>query len=130
MKKKEKGTPGKLEKILCNSFINYLSDLFIGAMVVMWIADSVYESIIASAVTISSIVLSHQAGYACYDTSMWSSIGSNIAIPLGAGGAIWLVKCGVQHAIANNKGEQAHMDFPRVPDTEMEVETEIEEAKG
>ncbi|MCC8151986.1 MAG: hypothetical protein LIO96_11175, partial [Lachnospiraceae bacterium] len=121
-----------VEKILNNSFINYLSDLFIIAMVVMWIIDNVYESIVASVVTFSSVILSFQTGNPCYDTSMWSSIGTNIAIPLGAGGAVWLVKCGVQHAIANHNGKQAHMDFPKVPDTEDDGIEELysEEEEG
>lgn len=94
--------------------INFFSDLFIVAMVIMWIADNIYESMIASAVTISSIVLSFQTGSSQFETSMWSSIGANICIPLGAGGAVWLIKCAVQHAIANKQGKQAEMDFPDI----------------
>lgn len=109
--------------------INYFSDLFITAMVLMWIVDNVYQSIIATAVTISSIFLSIQVGTNCYDTSMWSSIGTNVAIPLSCGGAIWMIKNGVQHAISNAKGKKAHQDFPAVhPEGENE-EIELEETK-
>lgn len=113
----------KLEK----SPINYFSDLFITAMVIMWIVDNVYQSIIATGVTISSIMLSHNTGMNCYDTSMWASIGTNVAIPLSCGGAIWMVKNSVQHAISNYRGKQARQDFPAVhPEGEYE-EIEIEE---
>ena len=132
-KKKDKGITNALKK----SPINYYSDLFVCAMVILWIVDNVYESIIASAVTISSIILSFQMGYNCYEVSMWSSIGSNIAIPLSCGGGVWMIKNAVQHAIANNRGEQAHMDFPKVnADGEDEGfekpmnNEESEEAKG
>lgn len=122
MNKKEKWSD-KLRQ----SPINYFSDLFIVAMVLMWIVDNVYESIIATIVTISSIVLSHSTGSICYDTSMWSSIGSNVALPLSCGGAIWMVKNSIQHAISNYKDRDASMDFPAVhPDGEDE-EIELEE---
>lgn len=114
-------------KKLKESPINYFSDLFITAMVVMWIVDNVYQAIIASAVTISSIMLSYSTGMNCYDTSMWSSIGSNVALPLSCGGAIWMIKNSIQHAISNYKGHQAKEDFPAAhPDGEYE-EIELEE---
>ena len=119
-------TKGKWLTKLKESPINYFSDLFIVAMVSLWIFDCVYQSLVASAVTISSIILSHSTGTNCYDTSMWSSIGTNVAIPLSCGGAIWMVKNSVQHAISNYKGKQAKQDFPAVhPDGEYE-EIEIE----
>lgn len=109
--------------------INYFSDLFIVAMVLMWIVDNVYQSIIASTVTITSIILSFQTGMSCYDTSMWSSIGTNVAIPLSCGGAIWMVKNSIQHAISNHKGKQAVKDFPAVyaegEDETIELEEEM-----
>lgn len=112
---------------LRKSPINYFSDLFIVAMVSLWIVDCIYESIIATTVTISSIILSYQTGMNCYDTSMWASIGTNVAIPLSCGGAIWMIKNSIQHAIANHKGKQANQDFPAVyPEGEGE-EIEIEE---
>ena len=124
--KKKNGAVDKLRK----SPINYFSDLFIVSMVVMWIADNIYQAVIASAVTISSIVLSHNTGISCYDTSMWSSIGTNVAIPLSCGGAIWMIKNAIQHAISNSKGKRARMDFPAVyPEginEEIELENEME----
>ena len=112
---------------LKRSPINYFSDLFIVAMVCMWIFDNLYQSIIATIVTLSSIALSQQTGMNCFDTSMWASIGTNVAIPLSCGGAIWMIKNSVQHAIANRKGERAHEDFPAVrPEGENEeIELEI-----
>lgn len=122
MKKKE-----SLIVKIRNSPINYFSDLFIVAMVLMWIVDNVYQSIIATAVTISSVLLSHETGMVCYDTSMWSSIGTNVAVPLSCGGAIWMVKNSVQHAIRNYRGKIAPKDFPALhPEGESE-EIEIEE---
>ena len=116
---------------LKKSPINYFSDLFIVAMVVMWIVDNVYQSIIASSVTISSIILSMQTGMNCYDTSMWASIGTNVAIPLSCGGAIWMIKNSIQHAISNYKGKQAVKDFPAAhPEgeyDEIELEEEIDD---
>jgi hypothetical protein len=111
--------------------INYFSDLFIIAMVLMWIADNVYQSIVATIVTISSIFLSFKVGSSCLDTSMWSSIGTNVAIPLSCGGAIWMIKNSIQHAIRNYKGKEAFKDFPSVhPDGEFEeIEIEKEDVK-
>lgn len=109
--------------------INYFSDLFIVSMVLMWIVDNVYQSIVASIVTISSVLLSHKTGVSCYDTSMWSSIGNNVAVPLSCGGALWMVKNAIQHAISNYKGKEAKEDFPAVhPEGEYE-EIEMEEYK-
>lgn len=108
--KKRKTLVDKIKR----SPINYFSDLFIVSMVVMWIIDNVYQSIIATIVTISSIILSVQSGMSYIDTSMWASIGTNVAIPLSCGGAIWMIKNSVQHAISNHRGESAKEDFPAV----------------
>lgn len=107
---------------LGGSQINYFSDLFIAAMVLLWIADSVWEALIATVVTLSSVVVSVISRENCYEVSMWSSIGTNIALPLSAGGALWMIKNGVQHAIANSKNEECPYDFPdvEVDDTEEE----------
>ena len=112
---------------LRKSPINYFSDLFVVASVSLWIADWAYESVIASIVTISSIVLSHATGVNCYDTSMWGAIGSNVAIPLSCGGAIWMIKNSVQHAISNHRGKQAKPDFPAVHPEGEDEEIELEE---
>ena len=117
-----------LDKIR-KSPINYFSDLFIVAMVLLWIAGNVYQSIIATIVTINSVVLSCQTGTQCYDTSMWASIGENVAIPLSCGGAVWMIKNSIQHAINNYKGKDAPMDFPAIhpdgEDEEIELEKEM-----
>ncbi len=124
IKKKSKWLT-KLDK----SPINYFSDLFIVAMVVMWIVDNVYESIVATIVTISSVILSIQTGENCYDTSMWVSIGANVAIPLSCGGAIWMIKNSIQHAISNYKGKTVEKDFPAInpegEDEEIDLEQEM-----
>lgn len=109
-RKKKHGMTEALRK----SPINYFSDLFIVAMVCMWIADNVYQSLIASAVTISSIIMSFQTGIPSYDTSMWGSIGGNVVVPLSCGGAIWMIKNSVQHAIAYSKNKRACQDFPSI----------------
>lgn len=120
---KKKSWVAKLKE----SPINYFSDLFIVATVLMWIVDNIYQSIIATIVTVNSIVLSQQTGTNCYDTSMWASIGANIAIPLSCGGAIWMIKNSIQHAIFNHRGEQAKEDFPAAhPEGENE-EIELED---
>lgn len=125
MSAKRKGLFYKLRR----SPINYFSDLFIVAMVVMWIVDNVYQSIIATIVTISSVIISNQTGMACFDTSMWASIGTNVAVPLSCGGAVWMVKNSIQHAISNYRGKRAHQDFPAIhaegEDEEIEIEQEM-----
>lgn len=118
----------KLTERIRKSPIQYFSDLFITAMVLLWIIDNIYQAIIATAVTVSSIILSYQSGMNCYDTSMWSSIGSNVATPLSCGGAIWMIKNAIQHAISNSKGKLAQKDFPAIhPEGENE---EIELGEG
>lgn len=119
----------KIVTKLKRSPINYFSDLFIVAMVLLWIFDCLYESIIASIVTISSIILSNQTGVNCYDTSMWSSIGTNVAVPLSCGGAIWMIKNSIQHAISNYRGKRAHEDFPSVHPEGEDEEIEIEQSE-
>lgn len=114
---------------LNRSPINYYSDLFIVAMVLMWIIDNVYESVIATIVTISSVILSHELGISCYDTSMWSSIGTNVAVPLSCGGGVWMIKNSIQHAISYYRGKEAVKDFPAIhpdgEDEELEIEKEM-----
>lgn len=118
----------KLASKLNRSPINYFSDLFIVAMVLMWIFDNLYQAIIATIVTISSVILSHQTGVISYDTSMWASVGSNVAVPLSCGGAIWMIKNSIQHAIINRKGKEAPYDFPAVhPEGEYEIIEKEEE---
>lgn len=94
---------GKIEKALEKSPINYFSDLFIVAMVLAWIVVLV---IMIGMAIYSTVVL-------C-DNMLWSDIANLVAVPLSCGGAIWMIKNSVQHAIAYNRGERAHMDFPKV----------------
>lgn len=99
MKKKKESAADKLKK----SPINYFSDLFIVAMVTGWVAVLLIMTGMAIYATLS---------YA--DTYIWSEVRSLVSGPLEAGGAIWMIKNGVQHAIASYQGRQAHMDFPAV----------------
>ena len=97
---------GKVGKALGKSPINYFSDLFIAAMVLGW-----------------AVVLVVMVGFAAYATvclgivDIWANVTECVTIPLGAGGAIWMIKNSVQHAIANNRGERAHEDFPAVDES-------------
>ncbi|MCD7724287.1 MAG: hypothetical protein LUI12_01820 [Clostridiales bacterium] len=110
---------GKIEKALDNSFINYFSDLFIVFMVLGWVI-----------VLIIMIGMAIYATISLGETSMWSYVGDLVAIPLSCGGAIWMVKNSVQHAIANRNGKLAHMDFPKIDvgneETEKEMFAEME----
>ena len=116
---------------LGKNHINYFSDLFIIAMVLCWL----FVVIVMTAFAIYSTI--------CYcDNDIWSNVTECVTIPLSCGGAIWMIKNSVQHAIANNKGERAHMDFPAVnaddEDAGMEkiytfgseTDEEMEDAKG
>lgn len=111
----------RIENRLDKSPIDYFSDLFIVAMVAYWMIDIAWESLIATAVTISSIFLSFQAGYNCIDTTMWSSIGSNATLPLSIGGGVWLLKCGFQHVMAASKDTVCDPDFPDIPDADFTI---------
>lgn len=93
----------KLIDKLKDSPINYFSDLFIVAMVIAWVA-----------VIIVMVVIAIYATASLADTSIWAYVAELVTVPLSAGGAIWMIKNSVQHAIANSKGERAHMDFPAV----------------
>lgn len=93
----------KITDRLKESPINYFSDLFIVAMVVAWIV----VLFIMVGVGIYSAVSLHE-------TSIWSDIGTLVAVPLSCGGAIWMIKNSVQHAIRNNRGETCPYDFPKV----------------
>lgn len=92
-------------KWLKKSPINYFSDLFIAAMVLAWILVILVMVIMAVYSTVRNA-----------DNSIWSEVQSLVAVPLSCGGAIWMIKNAVQHAIANQKGEQAQEDFPAVDD--------------
>lgn len=106
--------------------INYFSDLFVAVMVVAWLV----------AITVLLPICVY-ATITMQDTSVWSYLVELISVPLTAGGAIWMVKNSVQHAIANNNGKEAPYDFPKVnADGEDDGNEEIfstkesEEAEG
>ena len=101
--KKIKEGKGKLETALDNSPINYFSDLFIVAMVVGWIV-----------VLLIMVVFAGYSTLRLEDSSMWSDVANLVASPLSCGGAIWMIKNSVQHAIANKQGKQCPQDFPAV----------------
>ena len=109
MKKRPKES--KLETKLKNSFINYLSDLFVATMVIAWIV-----------VIIIMVAMAIYSTITICDTSVWSNVTELVGYPLTAGGALWLVKCCIQHKIANENGKQAHMDFPKVDVEDIETE--------
>lgn len=98
--------------------INYFSDLFIAAMVAAWI------------ITIAAmIVMAVYSTVINRDNSIWSDLGILVAAPLSAGGAVWMIKNSVQHAIANKAGRRAEMDFPAVdaPEEDGGTETPMED---
>ena len=100
---------------LGESPINYWSDLFIVCMVLLWIVGIVI--MIGMAIYMS---LMYQ------DTSLWTNVAELIGAPVTAGGALWMIKNGVQHAIVNRTGKECKYDFPKVyaPDDGMERETD------
>ena len=93
----------KFVERLQESPINYFSDLFIIAMVLAWIV-----------VLIIMVGVGVYSAIALHETSIWSDIGTLVAVPLSCGGAIWMIKNSVQHAIRNNRGESCPYDFPKV----------------
>ena len=93
----------KIKDKLGDSPINYFSDLFIVAMVLAWLI-----------VLVIMVVVAVYATFTYQDTTMWSDIGILAAVPLSCGGAIWMIKNSVQHAIMNKQGKKCAPDFPRV----------------
>lgn len=96
----------KFERFLQKSPINYFSDLFIAAMVIMWIAVIFIMAVMA---IYSTLVWA--------DNSIWSDLGALVQIPLASGGAIWMIKNAVQHKIAAQQGKKVEEDFPEVNDS-------------
>ncbi len=96
---------------LRKSPINYFSDLFVVCMVILWIITALIMIFFAA---YSTIML-------C-DNSIWCEVANLVAVPLSCGAAVYLVKCSVQHAIANAHGKECKEDFPRVLDEEFEKE--------
>lgn len=104
----------KLSKKLGDSPINYWSDLFVIAMVVIWIASVVILTINAIAVSITTMVMTYYLGFSVIDNTLWSEDVILITAPLSAVSTVWMIKNSVQHAILNNKGKSCPVDFPRV----------------
>lgn len=109
----KKGKKKVIER-LRDSPINYFSDLFIYAMVLTWIVATVLMIFVAVAVTISGITLSFETQMNCLDVSIWSYVAEIVGIPLTAGGAIWMIKNSIQHALLNRQGKKCDPDFPPV----------------
>lgn len=95
-----------------DSPINYFSDLFIVAMVVSWIATLIIMTIMGIYATIKF-----------QDVGIWSDVGILAAVPLSAGGAIWMIKNAVVHYMSKKEGKEAEFDFPKIDDT-IEIESE------
>lgn len=111
----------KLVEKLKDSPINYFSDLFVVAMVIAWVVTIVLMVVFA---IYSNVVLA--------DTSVWSYVWELVGIPLSAGGAMWMLKNSVQHALANQQGRECKMDFPkvRVDDEDAEKESIDNDSDG
>ena len=109
---------GKIIEKLGNSPINYFSDLFIVFMVILWI--------------FGIIVMMGMAGYMTIiyqDTTLWQNVTELIVAPVTAGGALWMIKNGVQHAIASNRGSHCDFDFPKVYPPDDGIEREVSEVE-
>lgn len=117
MKDNKKKKVGKIIEKLGNSPINYFSDLFIAFMVILWIFGIAIMTIMATFMTIKY-----------QDTSMWVYVTELIVAPVTAGGTLWMIKNGVQHAIANKNGQKCDYDFPKVYPPDDSLEREISEA--
>lgn len=109
----------KIIEKLKDSPINYFSDLFVVAMVVTWIIAIVLMMVFA---IYSNVILA--------DTSVWGYVWELVGIPLSAGGAMWMLKNSVQHAIANQQGKECKKDFPKVDVDNDSEEIESGEAMG
>lgn len=116
--KNKKKKKEKIFEKLGNSPINYFSDLFIAFMVILWIFGIAIMSIMATYMTV-----------VYQDTSIWTYVTELIVAPVTAGGAIWMIKNGVQHAIANGSGKKCDYDFPKVNPPDDSLEREVSEAE-
>lgn len=93
----------KIMKMLSESPIMYFSDLFIEIMVISWLIAIIVVTVFAIYATV-----------AINDTSVWGCLVELVSVPLTAGGAIWMIKNSVQHAILNKQGKKVEYDFPKV----------------
>lgn len=93
----------KFEKIIGESKINYYSDLFVCAAVILWI--------------VGAAIFTPMAVYATFvfmDVSIWSYWVEYITIPIASGLGLWMIKNCVNHAMYNRGGKEAPYDFPKV----------------
>ncbi len=100
-----------MRKWLSESPINYFSDLFIVTMIAAWILTIILVAIFSVYCTVVQ-----------KDTSVWPYLVELVTVPLSAGGAVWMIKNGIQHAIANQKGMIAKMDFPDKESNNVELD--------
>lgn len=96
--------------------IMYLSDLFVFLMVVAWI----YVIVILSFAGLYSL-------FRYADTSIFSLLQEAAVLPLSVGGAIWLIRCAINHHNATRRGKHADYDFPNI-DEEGETDEDRLEA--
>ena len=88
--------------------IMYLSDLYVMVMVLGWVGGIILLSVCAV-----YAMLTYQ------DTSLFSNLTELITVPATAGGALWMIRCCVNHAKA-----EVEPDFPNVePDQGVIEET-------
>jgi len=104
-----------MRKWLGKSPINYFSDLFIVVMVLAFLVTIVAMLVMAIYSTIVN-----------QDNSIWSDLGILVAVPVSCGGGIWMIKNSVSHAIMNKQGKECKYDFPKIDDTDIEMEEKNE----
>ena len=113
MKKRKKKKTNVWKKL--SHAIMYLSDLFVFLMVAAWIYVLV--------------ILSFAALYSMFkngDTSIFTLLQEAAVLPLSVGGAIWLIRCAINHHNATRRGEHADYDFPNLEEDGTVTETEKE----
>ncbi len=103
MRKRRKTKAEKAVEVLNKSPINYFSDLFVIVMVLAW-------AIAILVMLLVGVFASEEVSNA----AIWSSIDNMVTSPLSAGGALWMIKNGINHAIAGTQGKVAEKDFPNV----------------
>lgn len=101
MKKRKKKKTNVWKKL--SHAIMYLSDLFVFLMVAAWI----YVLVILSFAALYSM-------FKIGDTAIFTLLQEAAVLPLSVGGAIWLIRCAINHHNATRRGEHANYDFPNL----------------
>ena len=101
MKKRKKKKTNVWKKL--SHAIMYLSDLFVFLMVAAWI----YVLVILSFAALYSM-------FKIGDTAIFTLLQEAAVLPLSVGGAIWLIRCAINHHNATRRGEHADYDFPNL----------------